>query len=284
MVVNDSDIQGFTYSDALRHSDLNSSTKLSSKNLSSTYNDVVGHMHEVNQSGSCSSISTRYFYSNAVDKKCMQGLLARGKKATMLAKQFVNPVKVNTRVFVSRFELKPGYTNQKPYVKNPKVQCVQYRGSEAGVTGNVTFPSNSNTPSSVVGQDNKNPVLIVEVRVKSRTSCINNGGVMNQSGVNNANNGHLTDAPHNSKNQLVSLGHNSCPEKVSSGDSYDNGIECQKNAMQTNVFNARRGIDIPDKVVDNMLLYDVNTDSGDDNFELSNAMLLKDGWKNMCLT
>ena len=159
------------------------------------------------------------------------------------------------------------------------MQCVQYRGSEKGVTSNVNLSSNNNTPSFVVGQDNKNPVPIVDLGIKSRTSGTNNGGVMNQFGVNNVNKGHFNDAPHNSQNQLVSLGHNSCPEKVSSGDSHDNGIECQKNALKTNVFNARRFIDIPDKMVDNVLLYDVNIDSGDNDFELSNAMLLKDGWK-----
>ena len=47
MVVDDSDIQGFTHFDVLRHFDLNSSTKLSSKNVSSTCSNVVGDMHEV---------------------------------------------------------------------------------------------------------------------------------------------------------------------------------------------------------------------------------------------
>ena len=58
------------------------------------------------QVGGDNSINTRYFYSTAVDKKCVQGLLARGKKATVVAKQFERPIKVNTRVFVPSFEPK----------------------------------------------------------------------------------------------------------------------------------------------------------------------------------
>ena len=288
VVANDSDIQCFTHSDAMRQHDLSSSTNLCSANVSSGCSNVVGHKNEVTHSGSCNSINTCYFYSTAVDKKCVQGHLARGKKATVVAKQFAKPMKVNTRIFVPRFEPKSCNTRQEPNAKPPNVHCDQYCGSGKGVTHGVTFHSNVKPPSFVVGQDNENPVPIVDAGVKSRTSCLDNGGLINQPGVNNANNGHLSDAHHALHNDLVvSLGDKSSLEKVSSVDRNDpednrelgvciqvnNGTECQQSSLQTNVFNARQGIDTSG----NVLLYDVNIDSCDDNFELSNAMLLKDG-------
>ena len=46
-----------------------------------------------------SVFSTRYFYNSAVDKKCVQGLIARGKKANIVAKQVDNKTNVYTRVY-----------------------------------------------------------------------------------------------------------------------------------------------------------------------------------------
>ena len=45
---------------------------------------------------------TRFFYST-VDKKSVEGLLARGKKATVVAKHLSKPMRVTSRVFVARF-------------------------------------------------------------------------------------------------------------------------------------------------------------------------------------
>ena len=45
------------------------------------------------------------------------------------------------------------------------------------------------------------------------------------------------------------------------------------------MFNVCQGGVTPDNVIDNVLLYDINIRLSDFNLELSNAMLLKDGWK-----
>ena len=84
VVDNVSNVQYFKSSDASRQHD-----------VSKIRNVVTDRFVAVNDGGSQSSdnsnIYTRYFYSTAVDKRCVQGLLARGKKATIVAKQFERP-------------------------------------------------------------------------------------------------------------------------------------------------------------------------------------------------
>ena len=164
VVDNVSDMQCFTHFDTMRQQDSSASICLASDGSA-----VVGCENEKTYSGDCSSINTRYFYSTAVDKKRIQGLLAHGKKATVVAKQSVKPMKVNTRVFVPRLE-------PRSFNTNPSVHCGQHRDSVKGVADCDTFQSSVNPPSLVVGQDNENHVPIVSAEVESRTSDQDNGG------------------------------------------------------------------------------------------------------------
>ena len=57
----------------------------------------------------------------------------------------------------------------------------------------------------------------------------------------------------------------------------NNFTECQHGLLKTN--SVIQGGITPDNMIDNVLLYDVNVGLSDVDIELSNVMLLKDGWK-----
>ena len=56
---------------------------------------------------------------------------------------------------------------------------------------------------------------------------------------------------------------------------------CELGSLKANVFSVCQGIVIPDNMIDNVLLYDVNVRLSGFSLELSNPVVLKDGWKNM---
>ena len=56
-----------------------------------------------------------------------------------------------------------------------------------------------------------------------------------------------------------------------------NHTNCSKSSLEPNIFRARQGVVTSDNMCNKVLLYDVNLDTCDENVELSNAMLLKDG-------
>ena len=147
VVDNVSNVQYFSSSDASRHHGVSNITKVPTDSLVTVNNGA-------SQSGGNSSINTRYFYSTAVDKKCVQGLLARGKKATVIAKQLQRPIKVNARVFVPRFEPKSASTTALPPNRDPH-HVVQ-------VSVNGVSP-----PSHVVGQDNNRITPFVSAAAES---------------------------------------------------------------------------------------------------------------------
>ena len=269
-----SDVQFFKNSDASR--------QYGNSNIASVDSDnIVALSNGGSQCGGDSNINTRYFYSTSVDKRCVQGLLARGKKATMVAKQFEKPIKVSTRVFVPGFEPKSSTTTARSHTK----------------PSNHSIPVSVNgvsTPSLLVGQDNHKVTPFVEVATESRTSGHNNGDFINQSIVAGENNSRLDDAHHTLYNAIeVSLGDKSVGQEVpksrintvnenitvGTGSQIDNCVDCQQSSVENNVFCARQGGDTFDNTTDKVLLYDVNSHCCDENFELSNAMLLKDGWK-----
>ena len=269
-----SNVQYFKNSDASCQHGVSSIASVASDNFVAVNN--VGM-----QFGGDSNINTRYFYSTSVDKKCVQGLLARDKKATMVAKQFEKPVKVNTRVFVSRFEPKSSTTTTLSSTKPP----------------NHTVPVSANDaspPSLVVGQDNHRVTPFVNAATESRTSGHNNGGFINQSIVEGENNSRLDGAHNSLYNAIeVSLGDKSVGQEVTRNkvniinenirpdvaNKVDSQADCQQNSLKANVFCARQSGDTSDNSTGKVLLYDVNSHCCDENFELSNAMLLKDGWK-----
>ena len=274
VVDNVSNVQYFKSSDARRQQD-----------VSNIRNVVTDRFVAVSDGGSQSTdnsnIYTRYFYSTAVDKKCVQGLLARGKKATIVAKQFERPIKVNSRVFVPSLEPKYSTTTRLP--------CNKVPDRVVPVSVNGVSP-----PSLVVGQDNDRDAVFVNAAAESRTSGHNNGALITESIVGGENNSHLDDA-HNSlynaievslgdksvnqgvtTNKLSIVNDNEKPDVVSQVDGQD---DCQKILFKANVFGARQSGDTCDNSVRKVLLYDVNSHCCDENVELSNAILLKDGWK-----
>ena len=232
------------------------------------------------QSGGNSNINTRYFYSTAVDKKCVQGLLARGKKATVIAKQLQRPIKVNARVFIPRFEPKSAITTALPPNRVPHhVVPVSVKGV---------------SPPSHVGQDNYRITPFVGAAAESPTSGQNNGGSNNESIVGGENNSHLDDAHNSLFNAIeMSLGDKGVGQEVTTSkvDIVNNDMKsdvanqvvnqanCQQKSLKANVFCAHQGGDTSENSIDKVLLYDVNSHCCDENFELSNVMLLKNGWK-----
>ena len=79
--------------------------------------------------------NTRIFYSTAVDKKCVEGLLARGKKASVIAKHVSRPVKVNSRVFVAGFKPKSANTRVRHQTSPTRVLGTDSQASGTGVLG-----------------------------------------------------------------------------------------------------------------------------------------------------
>ena len=57
-----------------------------------------------------------------------------------------------------------------------------------------------------------------------------------------------------------------------------NNTTCDNSSSELDIRMARQGMVTSDNMCDKVLLYDVNLDTCDKNVELSNAMLLKDGW------
>ena len=189
VVVDKSDVQFFTHSDAKRLDDFSVNTCLSSGN-----NNAIDHKGGAIQSGSHNSLNTQFFCSTAVDKKCVEGLLARGRKATVVEKHFSKPMRVNSRVFVARFEPRSVDTSKKHHTKAPSVINSEHHTSGKGVSGCDTLPNKNAPPCIVVGQDNVNSRPIVNVEAKTRTSCPNKRGVIHYSALDNGVNGHIHDA------------------------------------------------------------------------------------------
>ena len=192
---NVSNVQYFRSSDASRHHGVSNMTNVATDSFVPVNNGG-------SQSDGNNSINTRYFYSTAVDKKRVQGLLARGKKAAMVAKQFERPIKVNSRVYVPRFEPKSSTTTTLPRNKVPD--------HVVPVSVNGVSP-----PSLVVGQDNHRVTPFVNASAESRTSGQNNWGFIDESIVQGKNNSRLKDAHDNLHKAIeVSLGDKSVGQEM----------------------------------------------------------------------
>ena len=72
------------------------------------------------------------FIALLLRKKCVEGLLARGKKASVVAKHFSKPMRVNSRVFVARFEHRSVNTSKKHHTSTPRVIGREYQVSGKG--------------------------------------------------------------------------------------------------------------------------------------------------------
>ena len=265
MVVDKNDVTCFMHPDAKRHDDFSGNT-----GPSGDISKMVESKGLAMRSDSLKCRNTRFFYSAAVDRKCVEGLLARGKKASVVAKHFSKPIKVNGTVFVARFEPRSANTSgDKLLHENPP-------------------------PSIVVGQDNGNSSPIVSRKPKSRTSGPNKRGGNNCFALNNGVNGHIHDAHNDLYNGSVALmdsknngllASNTVARNLDNNGKSDslyrsvNHTNCPKSSLEPNIFRARQGVGTFDNMCNKVLLYDVNLDTCDENVELSNAILLKDGWK-----
>ena len=153
--------------DAKRHDDFSGST-----GPSGDVSKMVESKILAMRSDSLKCTNTRFFYSAAVDKKCVEGLLARGKKASVVAKHFSKPIKENGRVFVARFEPRSVNTSIKHHTSSPRVVGTDSQVSGKGVLGGDKLLHENPPPSIVVGQDNGNSSPIVSRKPKSRTSLV----------------------------------------------------------------------------------------------------------------
>ena len=289
MVVDKNDVQCFTHPDARRHTDFRINTA-----SSCDINNVIESKSVAMLSDSYKSSNTRFFYNTAVDKKCVEGLLARGKKASVVAKHLSKPMEVNRKVFVARFEPRSTDMSKTHYTRSHRVIERELDVSEKGVLGCDTSLCKNFPPSIVVGQDNGNSHLIVSREAESRTSSPNKRGGSNHSVLNNGVNGHIHDAHnglHNGFETSMDIKNNGQhgsnigtinPVNNKESDSLHGGVNltnCHNSSIKSNVFMAHQGVVTSDNMCPKVLLYDVNTGTCDENFELSNAMLLKDGWK-----
>ena len=167
--------------------------------------------------------------------------------------------------------------------------------SEKGVLGGDTSLCKNFPPSIVVGQDNGNSHPIVSREAKSRTSSPNRRGGSNHSALNNSVNGHIPDAHnglHNGFETSMDIKNNGQhgsnigtinPVNNKESDSLHGGVNSlivttvQLNQMF--LWHVKMWLHLTICVTKCCYIYDVNTGTCDENFELSNAMLLKDGWK-----
>ena len=276
VVVENYNAHSFSSSDARRQDGFYVSECVPKGNTS-----VVSRDDDTLYGNNSNLVNTRYVYNNALDRKFVQGLLARGKKATLMVKQFQTPIKVNTRVFTDRPEPKSVKPRENSHARYPHEDSSEIPVSGTRVLGCPSFQHIESSTPIVAGQDT------------SRTSCDNNGQLISQSYTDNAINGHIHNGEcgsdrvidvsmevNNNGNGMSNSGVNNQESgKHVNSNQVSDVTECGHNSVKANVFNVCQGSVTPDNVIDNVLLYDVNIGLSDFNLELSNAMLLKDGWK-----
>ena len=289
MVVDKNDVTFFTHPDAKRQDGFSDNVDPSGDS-----SKIVESKSLVVMSNSLRCVNTRFFYGAAVDRKCVEGLLARGKKASVVAKQVSRPIKVNSRVFVAGFERRSANTSVRHHTSSTRVLGTDSQVSGTGVLGDAKLLHKNSPPSIVVGQDNAKASSIVSREPKSRTSGPNKRGGNYCSALDNGVNGHIHDAHNDTHNGSVVLMNcknngllasnivaNNLGNNGNSDPLYENvnNTTCDNSSSELNIRMARQGMVTSDNMCDKVLLYDVNLDTFDENVELSNAMLLKDGWK-----
>ena len=168
------------------------------------------------------------------------------------------------------------------HTRAPRVIGREYHVSGKGVLGGVTLPSENPSLSIVVGQDNENSSPIVNVETKSRTFCPNKRGVNNYSVLDNGLHGHIHNARndlHNGFEALMNVKNNgqqqssvetNNPENNSESGFLNGGVShtaCHQSSLKPNVCSACQGVVTSDNMCHNVLLYDVNVGTCDDNVE-----------------
>ena len=226
-----------------------------------------------------SVFSTRYFYNSAVDKKCVQGLIARGKKANIVAKQVDNKTNVYTRVYRSTLE--------------PSTSGLNHCGHSTIPTGGRSTSPASVTDALEVKSPSHNdpPKLIAPVLKESRTSLPNNGTLIGKSGTSGGHNTALNCDQSTLAGAIVTpkgVGSDCTLALCDVGNMNTKPLACNNHlsdnvttlqtTMTSDLMDGHQRVASNDVDSENILIYDVNAGNTDFDFELCNT-LLKDGWK-----
>ena len=169
MIVVNNAVQDFSY-DARRHNEC-SNVDQSDKQVCHKYNcEMSGGVSDI-------KVRTRCFYNSAVDKKQVQGLLARGREAFLVTGYLKPSVAVNSQTRVTKF--KPNTSVVSDVSHSTSFNSVESsdHASVTGVLDGFHTPHNA-TPTSIVRTNNF-----------TRTSGYNNGGLINESVTNCDNKG-----------------------------------------------------------------------------------------------
>ena len=170
IVNNDHDVNVFSDSDARRHCVF--------QNACCTKYESVDNSNDSKVSGDVNTVvQTRYFYSTKMDKKCVQGLMACGRKALVIADQSHIPVTVNTRVFKNRFEHKSSDTTSHNLATTPTHENTNVQQSVTGVIDCIPTTHNGG-PGNICSEHSKSHTLDGDNGIvidKSVTPTANNG-------------------------------------------------------------------------------------------------------------
>ena len=271
MVVENDCVQVFSGYDAKRHSAVYHASQYR-ENDSSKGTGGLGN------SLTPTVFSTRYFYNSAIDKKCVQGLIARGKKANVVAKQVDNNTNVRTRTYRSR--VKPS-TLGLNHVSHSTIPTGYDSTSQESVTG--VLDAKSTPPDDLVNS-------IVPALQKSCTSLPHNGGLIGKSGTCDNDNKALNCSQLTLADGIVTpkgVG-SDCSSLLCDGGNMNNPSALNKHlsdndtTLQTTItsgkVNGHQDVVSNGIRSENVLIYDVNAGNTDFGIELCDT-LLRDGWK-----
>ena len=222
-------------------------------------------------------VRTRYFYNSAADKRQVQGLLARGRKALAVASHFKTSYAANSKARLKRLKPKTSTVDGVNRTATPVIGDSNNRVNVTGaLDGSLTPHNRVNTP-------------IVKTHNITHTSGVNNEGLIDNSVARSENNSanvhtHLVSEGkcQNSKqagplhNEALWSGKNKVSHVVSESV-YDSpsAIVCQKHC-KNDVSDSSLVTESHDQYA---LLYDVNAGHHDVGTELCNTLFLKNGWK-----
>ena len=220
-------------------------------------------------------VRTRIFYNSIMDKRQVQGLLARGKKACRVTSHLDSSVVKNSRMRVRGFKAN---TSVVSHATDPTECTIVESTDRVSANGALHgFP----TPH------NENPHSFVEANSRVHTSGDNNGAPINKSvstcdnkGVKSCNQSLNDRKCHNSPG--VSHSHNGrmWGAKAKVPKSIDSSVhESDTVKHSTFVNNDNDYLMSSENYGPYALIYDVNTDQNGFGAELSNALFFKNGWK-----
>ena len=261
IVNNDHDVNVFSDSDARRQCVF--------PNACCTKYESVANSNDSKVSSDVNTVvRTRYFYSTKMGKKCVKGLMARGRKesrrkALVIADQSHIPVTVNTRVFKNRFEHKSSDTTGHNLATTPTRENTNVQQCVIGVIDCIPTTHNG-VPENICS--------------KSHTLNGDNGIVIDKSVTPTANNGDLGFTHLSQKLSFDnSVGVKPVYDSALGGGGNNNKPvkTCHEVENRPSTVNSSISVNQDHYT----LLYDVNADQGELNWELCNTLWFKNGWK-----